>query len=55
MEHYVRRSIINAPSKEVFLWHLREGTFERLNPPWQPFTIIEKREELKMVVWSLLI
>jgi hypothetical protein len=52
MEHYVRRSIINAPSKEKIL---REGTFERLNPPWQPFTIIEKREELKMVVWSLLI
>jgi uncharacterized protein (TIGR01777 family) len=31
-----RRSRLDAPAEEVFLWHARPGAFERLNPPWDP-------------------
>lgn len=44
MESFTRVTRIdNIPLKEVFLWHTREGAFERLNPPWQPFTVIERK------------
>lgn len=32
---FVHRTRLQAPSKEVYDWHLREGAFERLSPPWQ--------------------
>ena len=44
MESFTRVTRIdNIPLSEVFLWHTREGAFERLNPPWQPFTVIERK------------
>jgi uncharacterized protein (TIGR01777 family) len=44
MESFRRITRIdNIPLNEVFLWHTREGAFERLNPPWQPFTVIERK------------
>ena len=30
---FERRSRIDAPASEVFAWHLRDGAFERLQPP----------------------
>ena len=35
--------IDDVSSNEVFLWRMREGAFERLNPPWQQFKIIERK------------
>jgi ligand-binding SRPBCC domain-containing protein len=39
--------IDNIPSNEVFSWHIREGAFERLNPPWQQFTVIERKGSIQ--------
>ena len=43
MELFVYSSRINAPSSQVFDWHCRDGAFERLNPPWQPFVVKERK------------
>ena len=44
MESFTRVTRIdNVPLNEVFLWHTREGAFERLNPPWQQFIVIERK------------
>lgn len=32
---------------EVFLWHIRERAFERLNPPWQQFKVIERNGSIQ--------
>ncbi|HEY7228021.1 MAG TPA: TIGR01777 family oxidoreductase [Nitrososphaeraceae archaeon] len=32
---------------ELFEWHLREGAFERLNPPWQRFKVIERKGNIQ--------
>jgi uncharacterized protein len=34
-------------SNEVFLWHIREGAFERLNPPWYQFKVIERKGNIQ--------
>jgi uncharacterized protein len=39
--------IDDVSSNEVFLWHIREGAFERLNPPWQQFKVIERKGNIK--------
>jgi ligand-binding SRPBCC domain-containing protein len=44
VESFIRTTTIeDVPRNEVFSWHTREGAFERLNPPWQPFTVIERK------------
>lgn len=43
MELFVYCSSIAAPSTQVFGWHCRDGAFERLNPPWQPFIVKERK------------
>lgn len=44
MESFIRTtSIKDASTNQVFSWHTREGAFERLNPPWHPFTVIERK------------
>jgi uncharacterized protein len=37
------KSDINSSVSSLFDWHMREGAFERLNPPWRPFYIISKK------------
>jgi uncharacterized protein len=34
-------------SNEVFSWHIREGAFERLNPPWHQFKVIERKGNIQ--------
>jgi uncharacterized protein len=34
-------------SNDVFSWHIREGAFERLNPPWQKFKVIERKGNIE--------
>ncbi len=33
---------LDAPVSLLFEWYVREGTFERLSPPWRPLYIISK-------------
>lgn len=38
----VRRSIIAASPDEVWRWHAQPGAFERLVPPWESVTVVER-------------
>jgi ligand-binding SRPBCC domain-containing protein len=40
MESFVHSSRIDQPLEKVFGWHIREGAFERLKPPWEKFKVI---------------
>jgi uncharacterized protein len=40
VESFVHSSRIDQPLDKVFAWHIREGAFERLKPPWERFEII---------------
>jgi len=35
-QSFVKTSSFEFPAEEVFNWHLQEGAFERLSPPWDP-------------------
>lgn len=39
-EIYHKRTRIPVPAEVLFNWHLQEGAFERLNPPWEPVQIV---------------
>jgi uncharacterized protein len=60
MEVLVHSSKIHAPVEDVFNWHIREGAFERLNPPWQPFSVVgsdytinlEISKDFRITRWS---
>jgi ligand-binding SRPBCC domain-containing protein len=39
--------IDDVSSNEVFSWHIREGAFERLNPPWQQFKVIDRKGNIQ--------
>jgi uncharacterized protein len=44
LKSFIRTTHIDdVSSNDVFSWHVREGTFERLNPPWQQFKVIERK------------
>lgn len=34
-----RQSVLDAPVEEVFAWHERPGSAERLTPPWEPVRV----------------
>ena len=38
--HYLRESVVAAPSGAVFDWHARPGALERLTPPWRPVRVV---------------
>jgi uncharacterized protein len=46
LELFVYCSSIEAPSTQVFGWHCRDGAFERLNPPWRPFIVKERKGDI---------
>jgi len=49
MKHtYQKQSIIKTSAQEVFDWHCREGSFERLVPPWKKVSIVERAPGLKL-------
>ena len=37
-----RTSTLPASVEEAFAWHERPGAFERLTPPWERVTVIER-------------
>jgi ligand-binding SRPBCC domain-containing protein len=48
LKSFVRTTCIDdISSNEVFSWHIREGAFERLNPPWQQFKVIERKGNIQ--------
>jgi uncharacterized protein len=48
VKSFVRTTRIeDISSNEAFSWHIREGAFERINPPWQQFKIIERKGSIK--------
>jgi uncharacterized protein (TIGR01777 family) len=42
VECFVYRTRLNIPAAEVFRWHARPGALERLTPPWEPVTVLER-------------
>ena len=48
MKSFIHTTVINGiSSTELFTWHVREGAFERLNPPWQRFEVIERKGNIQ--------
>ena len=47
MEVFVHSSKIDVNIEDVFNWIIREGAFERLNPPWQPFSVVGRTNGIK--------
>jgi len=48
VKSFIRTSHIDKiSSNELFAWHIREGAFERLNPPWHQFKVIERRGNIQ--------
>ena len=48
MKSFIRTAHINGiSSNELFAWHIREGAFERLNPPWRQFKVIERKGNIQ--------
>lgn len=45
---FTYRSQLPVPAAEVFDWHAREGALERLSPPWEPLTVIERTGGLEV-------
>jgi len=43
MKVFTLKSEFDLPLTCLFQWHLRNGAFERLNPPWHPLYIIFKK------------
>ena len=42
MSEFTIRSKFDLPVSSLFEWHLQEGAFERLNPPWRPLYVVSK-------------
>jgi uncharacterized protein (TIGR01777 family) len=48
VKSFIRTTYIDKiSSNELFAWHIREGAFERLNPPWHQFKVIERRGNIQ--------
>ncbi|HET7390402.1 MAG TPA: TIGR01777 family oxidoreductase, partial [Nitrososphaeraceae archaeon] len=48
MKFFIHTTHINGiSSNELFAWHIREGAFERLNPPWQQFKVLERKGNIQ--------
>jgi uncharacterized protein (TIGR01777 family) len=48
VKSFIRTTHIDKiSSNEVFSWHIREGAFERLNPPWHQFKVIERKGNIQ--------
>ena len=42
MPHFRYESTLDAPPEEVFRWHTRPGALERLTPPWEDVTVVDR-------------
>jgi uncharacterized protein (TIGR01777 family) len=42
-ERYLARSAMPAPARAVFDWHAQRGAFDRLNPPFDPVEVVDRK------------
>jgi uncharacterized protein len=47
-ETFIKSSELPAPIAEAFAWHARPGALDRLNPPWDPATVIRRSENIEV-------
>ncbi len=45
---FEHRSTFPVPVSELWKWHERPGAFERLNPPWDPVEVVERKGGLEV-------
>jgi len=41
-EQFVKKTRLNAPADDVFNWHEQPGAFERLTPPWESVSVMNR-------------
>lgn len=44
---FVKRTRIPAPVERVFAWHEAPGALEKLTPPWEPVTVVERHGSIR--------
>lgn len=54
MPVFVRRSELPVSADEAFAWHERPGAFERLNPPFDPVEVLERKGGLEVGATTVL-
>jgi ligand-binding SRPBCC domain-containing protein len=42
-----RTSTLTVPPDEAFAWHERPGAFERITPPWERITVLERTDGIQ--------
>jgi uncharacterized protein (TIGR01777 family) len=47
LENFSLELELPVPAEEVFAWHERPGTFERLLPPWRRVLVLERTEGIR--------
>jgi uncharacterized protein len=47
VKRFVYKAHLAAPAHTVFAWLEASGAFERLAPPWQPLTVLERQGGIK--------
>lgn len=47
-EKFVKRTPMPVSAEELYAWHARPKAFERLNPPFDPLTIVERSGGLEV-------
>ncbi|MDQ4073864.1 MAG: DUF1731 domain-containing protein [Thermoproteota archaeon] len=47
MECFSEKAEFNLPVTSLFDWHVRNGAFERLSPPWRPLYIVSKHGSIQ--------
>lgn len=47
VETFVHSTRIDQPLEKVFAWHVKNGAFERLRPPWQQLKVISRRGSIQ--------
>lgn len=47
MEQFERESELPVSAETLYDWHMQEGAFERLVPPWQEVEILDRPERLE--------
>src|SRR3712207_6215156 len=47
LERFSDKTEFNLPVASLFDWHIRNGAFERLSPPWRPIYIVSKHGSMQ--------
>lgn len=47
MNHFIKKSLINASAVDLYQWHLEPGAFDALNPPWEKVRVLTPPQTLE--------